>query len=557
MFIETTTTLEALLKENGRLDWERAMRILAELVEALNALHQQGQALGNLHPGQIFFDEAGKVYIGALNGLDNWQPNDDQRALIHYQAPEQLQGAAPTPLSDQFSLAVIFQEMISGQLPFDSEDEAWLRHLILVEPSALLPSDVELPLGAGYVLRRALAKTPEQRFEDALAFSWALEALTASPERNESRSKSQRLLRRHIAMVLGVGGALASVVAFFIIAQKGLTFWETPTPSPSPPPTRAALAPMKTVTPTATNTPTPEASPTIITESTAEGGGVLAAIEPTMTPTATHTSQPTPTPIPTPSPTPIPMAEAVRQANLRRGPATTHPLAAVAQKGQRFPITGRTADGRWLRVRVEGIDMWIAASLAKVQGDIQAIKIVTHPPTPPPPPIAKIRPIPLAPEPGRITSGEELVFSWNWPGPALPEGYAFALLMWSEGQPNHPIATVTNAATQVNYNPYLSPAARQGGPGRYYWAVVVIKTPFNQIIGAESEPRLLILEPQIAPAPPTNGDNDNHRGDGGGGNDGDNNGDTGGNDGDDDGGNGGNPPPPSQRTPTPRPDDPS
>ena len=76
-----------------------------------------------------------------------------------YSAPEVFQGA-PTRFSDQYSLAVLYQEMLTGVLPFAGQTAAELTLQHLHEEPDLSP----LPTADRYVLARALAKEPAQRF---------------------------------------------------------------------------------------------------------------------------------------------------------------------------------------------------------------------------------------------------------------------------------------------------------------------------------------------------------------------------------------------------------
>lgn len=127
-----------------------------------------------------------------------------------------------------------------------------------------------------------------------------------------------------------------------------------------------------------------------------QGEAIARAITPT----------PTPRPTATPSPTPPPQPVAVITGgplNLRAGPGTTYAVVGQAASGARLPVTGRSADGQWLRVCVmstgsvepiksavgvtctaeTGQQGWLAASLLTVQGDLTAVAVVTPAVRPP------------------------------------------------------------------------------------------------------------------------------------------------------------------------------
>lgn len=94
-----------------------------------------------------------------------------------YSAPEVFQGA-PSVFSDQYSLAVLYQEMLTGVLPFSGVTAAELTLQHLHEEPDLLP----LPTGDRYLLARALAKDPTQRFANCTELITALEAAGRSQE---------------------------------------------------------------------------------------------------------------------------------------------------------------------------------------------------------------------------------------------------------------------------------------------------------------------------------------------------------------------------------------
>src|SRR5262249_26503578 len=98
-----------------------------------------------------------------------------------YSAPEMFEGT-PGRHSDQYSLAIVYFEMLTGQFPFQAGKPAWvaLQHLHGVPDLSILP-EKHRPL-----IARALAKAPAQRHENCLALITALknslaEAAAGSP----------------------------------------------------------------------------------------------------------------------------------------------------------------------------------------------------------------------------------------------------------------------------------------------------------------------------------------------------------------------------------------
>ena len=95
---------------------------------------------------------------------------------VQYMSPEQIGAQAVTGRSDQFSLAVIAYEMLTGQRPFQGSSWASMIHSIMsTEPLPLNKYRVEFSDAATEVLRRALSKEPAARFTTCRDFSDALE----------------------------------------------------------------------------------------------------------------------------------------------------------------------------------------------------------------------------------------------------------------------------------------------------------------------------------------------------------------------------------------------
>lgn len=128
-----------------------------------------------------------------------------------------------------------------------------------------------------------------------------------------------------------------------------------------------------------------QAVPGVDVSAAARGLAVARAITPT----------PTPSPTATPSPTPVPQPVAIvaqGPLNLRSGPGQGYPVVGQARSGDRLLVTGRNADGSWLRVCFvvesglcrSGVDQggWLSSRLIEVRGDLAMVAVIT--PAPPP-----------------------------------------------------------------------------------------------------------------------------------------------------------------------------
>ena len=119
-----------------------------------------------------------------------------------YSAPEQIQGRAVDGRADQYALACVAFQLLTGALPFERDQgmAVLLAHLSEPPPS-LVERRPDLPAAADQVLARALAKAPEKRYASCRDFADALrEALGLAPYTSSGaprvRSPAHRGLRR-------------------------------------------------------------------------------------------------------------------------------------------------------------------------------------------------------------------------------------------------------------------------------------------------------------------------------------------------------------------------
>jgi serine/threonine protein kinase len=178
--------LERLPRAGARsLPLETTLNVIAQIGAALRYAHQQQRAHSNLKPANILFDASGSALLADF-ALTSLLPGGRQYGVgvgnPLYMAPEQFRGFI-SPAGDQYALACIIYQMISGRPPFNANDFIALgfKHLsdAPVPPSQF---NVLLPRAVEQAILRALAKQPDERFPDIAAFIAALGgAAQASP----------------------------------------------------------------------------------------------------------------------------------------------------------------------------------------------------------------------------------------------------------------------------------------------------------------------------------------------------------------------------------------
>lgn len=161
---------------------DRLFSIVGQAAVALDYAHQKGIIHRDIKPANIMVTEDGSVKItdfgiAKINTSEQFTMTGAIVGTPHYMAPEQVQGQAVDGRADQFSLAVIVFEMLTGEKPFTGEQLTTVVYKIVAEepvPPHRLNSTLNQQITN--VLRRALAKKPDARYPNCQKFVDALEA---------------------------------------------------------------------------------------------------------------------------------------------------------------------------------------------------------------------------------------------------------------------------------------------------------------------------------------------------------------------------------------------
>ena len=178
---------EKMLGAEQTADKDTLLSILRQIASALDYAHRKGIIHRDIKPANIMIHEDGSAKVTDFGVAKIASQQMTQTGTIMgtptYMSPEQVQGIPVTGQADQFSLAVITYEALTGEKPFTAEYLPTLLYKIVREepiaPTLLNPT---LDVRVDGVVRRALAKNPQDRFPSCAEFVEALaEALNAAP----------------------------------------------------------------------------------------------------------------------------------------------------------------------------------------------------------------------------------------------------------------------------------------------------------------------------------------------------------------------------------------
>ncbi len=215
------TDLARLLAEEGALEPRRAVELLSQIAEALDAAHEQGLIHRDVKPSNVLIAEAAgreHCYLGDFGltkrtgSLSGATAAGDIVGTLEYVAPEQITGDPLDERADVYSLGCVLYECLTGQSPFPrATDVALLWAHVHEEPTPPSKARPELPKELDTVLARALAKEPGRRYRSAGELVAATRSALRLVETAPAPKKTSRLLlagTAALALIL-VAGALA------------------------------------------------------------------------------------------------------------------------------------------------------------------------------------------------------------------------------------------------------------------------------------------------------------------------------------------------------------
>ena len=184
---------ETLREAMGSLSPRQAVDYAGQIARGLAAAHDRGVTHRDLKPDNVFVTRDGQVKIldfglarvaeapaaSALSAAATREQTTPGTVLgtSGYMAPEQVRGMAADHRADVFALGVLLYEMLTGQRAFQRHSTAETQAAVLRDDPPPPPPGRPLSPGLERLVRRCLAKRPEDRFQSARDLLYALEAV--------------------------------------------------------------------------------------------------------------------------------------------------------------------------------------------------------------------------------------------------------------------------------------------------------------------------------------------------------------------------------------------
>jgi Tol biopolymer transport system component len=257
-YLEGETVADRLTK--GALPLDQAFQVAVQIADALAAAHKAGVVHRDLKPGNIMLTKSGaklldfglaKTGASVLGGtnlsmLPTTPPITQQGSILgtfQYMAPEQLEGHEADTRTDIFAFGAVVYEMLTGKKAFEGKSQASLIGAIMhAEPTPIAVSQPLAPPMADRVIKKCLAKDPDQRWQTAsdltISLQWIADAAPAPANGQSSAGTSVRWWRMMSVALLVLAAAAwdvtvrlwrpapaaAEPVIFSVAPPEGATF---------------------------------------------------------------------------------------------------------------------------------------------------------------------------------------------------------------------------------------------------------------------------------------------------------------------------------------------
>ena len=166
-------TLKEYIQQQGIIETREAVYFVTQILRALQHAHDKGIVHRDIKPQNIMLISDGTIKVTDF-GIARFSRSETKTMTetaigsVHYISPEQAKGSVTDSKSDLYSVGVVLYEMLTGKLPFQSENAVSVALMQLqsepVRPRQLNPN---IPVGLEQITMRAMQKNPNDRYQSA------------------------------------------------------------------------------------------------------------------------------------------------------------------------------------------------------------------------------------------------------------------------------------------------------------------------------------------------------------------------------------------------------
>lgn len=180
-------TLKEYIEQQKVIAPKAAVHFVTQILRALQHAHDKGIVHRDVKPQNIMLLQNGCIKvtdfgIASFSRSDTRTMSESAIGSVHYISPEQARGDFTDAKADIYSVGVLFYEMLTGRLPFQS-DNAVSVALMQLQEEPVSPREINgnIPVGLEQITMRAMQKDPKSRYQSAAEMLLDLDEFKRNP----------------------------------------------------------------------------------------------------------------------------------------------------------------------------------------------------------------------------------------------------------------------------------------------------------------------------------------------------------------------------------------
>ncbi|WP_030762292.1 protein kinase domain-containing protein [Streptomyces sp. NRRL F-2664] len=171
------SVLEADIQQYGAMPADKALKVTADVLAALETSHEMGLVHRDIKPGNVMVNKRGVVKVmdfGIARAMQSGVTSMTQTGMVvgtpQYLSPEQALGRGVDARSDLYSVGIMLFQLLTGRIPFDADSPLAIAYAH-VQEEPVAPSSINRSVTPAMdaLVARALKKNPNERFPTAAA----------------------------------------------------------------------------------------------------------------------------------------------------------------------------------------------------------------------------------------------------------------------------------------------------------------------------------------------------------------------------------------------------
>lgn len=180
-------TLKEYIEQQGKLGIKETVHFTMQILRALQHAHDKGIVHRDIKPQNIMLLSNGNIKvtdfgIARFSYSDTKTMTDSAIGSVHYISPEQARGGTTDDRADIYSVGVVMYEMLTGQVPFQSDNSVSVA-LMQLQNEAKKPRELNnnIPVGLEQIVIHAMRKNTRERYQSAAEMLLDIEEFKRNP----------------------------------------------------------------------------------------------------------------------------------------------------------------------------------------------------------------------------------------------------------------------------------------------------------------------------------------------------------------------------------------